>query len=91
MPGCVSVPADTSEDAFDRGGTEQIARPLQQAELNACHHAMGGGVDTAATSDKDARHYLQFATTSLEDCSTSESCIGDDILTVFDMLAVLFV
>jgi hypothetical protein len=30
---------------------------------------------------------LQSATTSLEPCSTSLNCDGDEILTVFDMLA----
>lgn len=41
---------------------------------------------------KGARHaqeHLQSATTSLEAFSTSLNCDGDEILTVFDMLAAV--
>jgi hypothetical protein len=38
------------------------------------------------SKDQNASRYLQSATTTLEPCSTSLNCDGDEISTVFDML-----
>ena len=64
-------------------GSEVDARPSTTATTAATwrgNHNKG---------PRHAQEYLQSATTSLEAFSTSLNCDGEEILTVFDILAVV--